>query len=608
LEVLGSLGAAGWLTLSVVAVATVTMARDRLGPDLVMFGGLCVLVVCGVLSPERALEGFASASLATIAVLFVCAAALRETGALTMISAVIFGQTRDPAIGLARMIVPTAVMSAFMNNTPIVAMLIPSVRGYAERIGVSPSRFLIPLAYAAMFGGTCTAIGTAANLVISGMLGDMGLPEIQMFEIGWVGFPTTILGLVYLLTVGRRLLPDRLDPSQSAHADAREYLVELEVARDSPMLNQTVEEAGLRQLPGLFLVEIRRPHGNVIRPVAPEDRIGALDHLVFTGVASTVEDLVVRFPGLSAVDDVQLGGRGLFEVVVSHRSPLLGLTVKQANFRRRYDAAILAVHRAGVRLDQKIGEIELRAGDTLMLSASEGFRDAWQDSAAFYVVSAVKTESPQRYRKANIAIACVLALVLLPALTQFGALDRRLPPMLADIDLGLLEVAMGALVVLVVTGCVGLRGAREAISWPVLVLIGSALGIAAAMEESGAALAVGTALVGVTDALGPRATLAGVYLMGVVFASFISNAAAAALLFPVAMTAAQQGGHDPRPFAMALAMAASAGFATPIGSPANLLVYGPGGYRYRDFTRLGLPLNLIFMGVALTLVPLLWPF
>ena len=608
MEILGSLGFGGWLTLAVVLMATVTMARDRLGPDLVMFGGLCVLVVGRVVSPSQALEGFASPSLATIAVLFVCAAALRETGALSMISAVIFGQTTNPTVGLARLVMPTALMSAFMNNTPIVAMLVPSVRGYAERIGVSPSRFLIPLAYAAMFGGTCTAVGTAANLVISGMLGDQGLPPMGMFEIGKVGFPTTVVGLIYLLTLGRRLLPDRLGPSQSAHADAREYLVELEVARDSPMLNQTVEEAGLRRLPGLFLVEIRRPHGNVIRPVAPEDRIGALDHLVFTGVASTVEDLVVRFPGLSAVDDVKLGGRGLFEVVVSHRSSLLGLTVKEGNFRRRFDAAILAVHRAGVRLDEKIGEIELRAGDTLMLSASEGFRDAWQDSSDFYVVSAVKAEPPQRYQKANIAIACVLALVLLPALTQFKALDAVLPDVLAGVELELLEVAMGALVVLVATGCVGLKGAREAVSWPVLVLIGSALGIASAMEVSGAASVVGHALVDLTGPFGPRATLAGVYVMGVVFASFISNAAAAALLFPVALTAASAGGHDPRPFAMALAMAASAGFATPIGSPANLLVYGPGGYRYRDFTRLGLPLNVLFLCVAVVMVPWVWAF
>lgn len=608
MELLGSLSVDGWLTLAVVAIATATMARDRLGPDLVMFGALSVLVVSGVLEPVRALQGFSNPALATIAVLFVCAAALRETGALTLISNAIFGSTTNPTVGLARLVWPTALMSGFMNNTPIVAMFIPMVRGYAERIGVSPSKFLIPLAYAAMFGGTCTAVGTSANLVVSGMLQESGYAPMRMFEIGHVGLPTTVVGLIYLLFVGRRMLPDRLDPSQSAHADAREYLVELEVARDSPLVDQTVEEAGLRQLPGLFLVEIRRPHGNVVRPVAPEDRIGPLDHLVFTGVASTVEDLVVRFPGLSAVDDVQLGGRGLFEVVVSHRSPLLGLTVKEANFRRRYDAAILAVHRAGVRLDEKIGEITLRPGDTLMLSASEGFRDAWQDSAAFYVVSAVSAEPPQRYQKANIALVTVLALVLIPAATNSEFLDAMLPPLLADFDVPLLVAAMGALVVLIVTGCVGLKGAREAVSWPVLVLIGSALGVANAMNDSGAATALGTALVEVTSALGPRATLTGVYVLGVVFASFISNAAAAALLFPVALTAAEVGGYDPRPFAMALAMAASAGFSTPIGSPANLLVYGPGGYRYRDFTRVGLPLNVIFLVIAVVLVPLVWSF
>ncbi len=608
MELLGSLSAGGWLTLSVVAVATATMARDRLGPDLVMFLALCVLVVAQVVSPMHALAGFANPALATIAVLFVCAAALRETGALTLISNAIFGQTQHPTVGLARLMGPTALMSAFMNNTPIVAMFVPMVRSYSEKIGVSPSKFLIPLAYAAMFGGTCTAVGTSANLVISGMLESANYEPMRMFEIGHVGLPTTIVGLIYMLTIGRHLIPDRLDPSSSAHADARQYLVELEVARDSPLVEQTVEEAGLRQLPGLFLVEIRRPHGRISRPVAPGDRIGALDHLVFTGVASTVEDLVVRFPGLSAVDDVQMSGRGLFEVVVSHRSPLLGLSVKEANFRRRYDAAILAVHRAGVRLDKKIGDVTLRPGDTLMLSASEGFRNAWQNSADFYLVSAVSTESPKRYRKANIALATVLALVLVPAATNSELLDAVVPPAIAAIDVPLLVAAMGALVVLVVTGCIGLKGARQAVSWPVLVLIGSALGVANAMDESGAAAIMGQALLEVTDPLGPRATLAGVYVLGVLFASFISNAAAAALLFPVALTAAVAGGYDPRPFAMALAMAASAGLSTPIGSPANLLVYGPGGYRYRDFTRVGLPLNLLFMVIAVVLVPMVWPF
>jgi di/tricarboxylate transporter len=403
----------------------------------------------------------------------------------------------------------------------------------------------------------------------------------------------TFLGLTYLLTIAPRLLPKRRGTRDVLEDEAREYLVELEVDASSPLDGVTVEKAGLRSLPGLFLVEIRRRHGLIISPVAPQDLINRHDHLVFTGLASTVESLIEDFPGLRPVDaGVGLAERSLFEVVISHRSDLLGRSVKDSEFRRRFDAAILAIHRAGERVEGKIGHIVLMPGDTLMLSASPGFRAAWQNSPAFYLVSALGQQPERRWGKARLAMAVILGLVVVPAAT----------------DVPMLVSAMGALVLLVLTGCIGLRGAREAINWSVLVLIGSAFGVAKALDASGAATLLGTMLLDSTSALGPRATLAGVYIGGVVVASFISNSAAAALLFPIAMTAAHQGGFDVRPFAMALALAASAGFSTPIGCQPNLLVYGPGGYRYLDFTRVGLPLNLLFLVVALVLIPLVWPF
>ena len=569
------------------------MAREKLGPDLVMFGALCSLVVAGVIAPSEALVGFSRPEVATIGVLFVCAAAVRETGALKMISGIIFGASTRPLTVLTRLVIPTALMSAFMNNTPIVAMFIPAVRSHARRLGISPSRLLIPLAYASMFGGTCTLIGTSANLVVSGMMAQSGQPEMGMLEIGKVGLPMTLAGLVYLLVVGPHLLPNRRGSRTALEQDAREYLVEVEVDKASPLVGRTVNDAGLRNLPGLFLAEIRRRHGLIISPVSPQDILDAGDRLVLTGVASTVEGLLVEFPGLHPVDEqLSLADLRLFEVVISHRSELVDRTVRDAGFRRRFDAAILAVHRAGERIEGRIGDIVLRPGDTLMLSASEGFRAVWQNSPSFYLVSEVRPQMERRYNRARLAMVVVLAMVLVPATTSV--------PMLVS--------AMGGLVLLVATGCIGLRGAREAINWPVLVLIGSAFGLSRALEVSGAAGLLGTGLLEATVSFGPRATLAAVYILGVFVASFISNAAAAALLFPVAMKAAAMGGFDARPFAMALALAASAGFSTPIGCQPNLLVYGPGGYRYLDFTRIGLPLNLLFLVMALTLVPVVWPF
>ncbi|MBN2800342.1 MAG: SLC13 family permease [Deltaproteobacteria bacterium] len=579
------------LTLVVVVGVAVGMARDRWGPDLVMFTGLAVLVVAGVIDPEAALRGFANPALMTIASLFIVAVALQETGALLLISRVVFGKTRNPRLALVRMVVPSAVMSGFMNNTPIVAMLIPVVQAFAKRVGESPSRFLMPLSFAAILGGSTTLIGTSGNLVVSGMLADAGQGPLGMFEISAVGVPVAVVGVLYLVTVGTKLLPARLAPDEHVGDGAVEYLAEVVIEPSSPLVDRTVEGADLRHLPGLFLVEIRRSSGRVVRPVAPETRLAAEDHLVFTGLAHTVKDLTA-FPGLRPLDATSLEAEEeIFQVVVSHRSDMVGRTVRDANFRRRFGAAILAVHRAGERIEEKIGDIALRPGDTLMLIASPGFLETHRHNANFYLASALEGEGPKRWRHAQLSLGVLGLLVVLPALT----------------GLSMTVAAMGAVGVLLATGSVSPRRARAAVNWPVLVVIGAALGIAQAMEQSGAAAWVAKGLLELSAPFGPRGTLAAVYLLGLVFASLVSNAAAAALVFPVAWGAATAAGLDPRPFAVGVALASSAVFSTPM-SYAHLLIWSPGGYRYSDFVRMGLPLNLLVFAVAMALIPLAWPF
>lgn len=579
------------LTLVVLAAVTLVMAREWIGPDVAMFTGLCSLVVAGVLEPSEAVEGFANPAVVTIGVLFVVASAVQETGGLLLLSRAIFGDTTSSTRAMLRLVVPTALMSSVLNNTPIVAMFIPAVRDFAHRIGDSPSRFLMPLSFAAILGGTCTAIGTSSNLVVSGALVARGMPELGMFELSAVGVPTAVLGIVYLTTVGKRLLRKRRDPAVTNLEDAREYLAEVELVDDSPLVGRNVQEAGLRGLPGLFLVEIRRAHGVVVRPVAPQDRLRAGDHLVFTGLAETVADLHGR-PGVVPVDGEAHPDRRVYEVVLAPRSPLLGQRVKDSDFRRRYDAAILAVHRSGERMSTKIGDIVLQAGDTLMLVASPGFLRAWRNSPHFVLATGVEGALPPRYRYARFTLAVVAALVLTPALT----------------GLSLVVAAMGALVLLLLSGALDTRAVRQAVNWPVLVLIGSALGMAQALDESGAAKALASVLVTAVAPLGPHALLAAVYLFTAAFAALVSNPAAAALVFPVAMNAATAAGTDARPFAMVVAMGASAAFFTPTGVVPNLLVYGPGGYRYLDFTRVGLPLTLLGLAVSVAVVPMVWPF
>lgn len=579
------------LTLAVILVVTLVMAKEWAGADVAMFAGLCTLVVAGVLEPDVALEGFANPSVIAIGVLFAVAAAVQETGGLLMLSRAIFGDTTSATRALLRLVVPTALMSSVLNNTPIVAMFIPVVRDFAHRIGESPSRFLMPLSFAAILGGTCTAIGTSSNLVVSGALIASGAEPFTMFELSYVGVPTAVVGILYLTTVGNWLLTPRRDPKDTDLETAREYLAEVKLVSDSPLVGRTVQDAALRGLPGLFLVEIRRATGMVVRPVAPQDRLIAGDHLVFTGLADTVKDLQGR-PGLIAVDGTVESERAVFEVVLAPRSPLLGQRVKDSDFRRRYDAAILAVHRSGERIESKIGDIVLQVGDTLMLVASPGFLRTWRNSPHFVLATSVDGATPPKYRYARFSLAVVAALVLVPALAEVP----------------LLVAAMGALVLLLVAGALDTRAVRQAVNWPVLVLIGSALGVARGLEQSGAAMAIAEVLVQLCAPLGPLAVLGAIYLFTAGLAAMVSNPAAAALVFPVAVSAASAVQADARPFAVVVAMGASAAFFTPTGVVPNLLVYGPGGYRYTDFTRVGLPLTFVGLAMTLVVVPAVWPF
>lgn len=593
-----------WITIALLVGMTVIIAWDRVGPDLTMFGALALVVGAGIVDVRTAAMGFADPAVLTIGALFVVAAAIRETGALVLITRLVFGRSESARVGLLRLLVPTAFFSAFVNNTPIVAMFIPAARAFARRIGESPSRFLMPLGFAAMLGGTCTLIGTSANLVVSSRLEAAELPALGMLELAWVGVPTVVLGVLYLTTVGWRLLRERRAPGDTLDAaEAREYLAEVRVEADSPLAGKSVADGGLRHLPGLFLAEIRREDGSLVRPVAPEDVVHGGDHLVLSGVADTVADLR-GLPGLHPVDELDVGDLNthLFEVVVSHRSALVGRTVRDVGFRRRYDAAILAVHRAGERIRQRIGDIPLRPGDTLMLSASPGFLAAWRNSPDFYLVSALDEQPPPRYRNANAALAVLALLVLIPV---GSTLAHRLLPWVPEVPIAV--VAMLAVVALLTLRCVSSRQARQAVDFSVLIVIGSALGLAKALEESQAALGLADGLVAVTGWLPDIGLLAVVYVIAVVAAALLSNAAAAALVFPVAISVATAAELDPRPFAIVVALAASAGFASPVGSNATLLTYGPGGYRYTDYTRVGLPLNVICLAVALLVVPWVWP-
>ena len=591
---MGALDWQGWLTLGVVLLVVVAMVRAVAAPDLILMGGLFLLALTGVLSPEQTFSGFANPAMATVGALFILSAAMRETGALELTLGRLFGKARSETSGMARTLPPLAALSAFLNNAPIVAMMTPIVIDWGRRHGISPSRLLIPLSYSTILGSIVTVIGTSVTLTVAGLVMEEDMAPLALFELAPVGLPICGVGLLYLLFVAPRLLPDRVDPATEVSERRREYTVTMIVQDHCPLAGQNIEDAGLRSLPGLFLFEIQRGD-HVVAPVGPDDVIAAGDRLVFAGVVSTIVDLQ-RIRGLVPAgpeDEPVHAGQAhhLIEGVISRSSPLAGRTIRDSNFRGVYDAAIIAVHRNGERVPGKIGDISLRAGDTLVFQAAPGFAETHRNSPDFYLVSEVPESHAPRHDRAWFTIGVFIVMMALAAT-------------------GVIPLAVGAFVaagILIAARCISGPQARQSVQIHVLVVIAAGLGIAKAIETTGAATAVAQVIVGQAQALGPIAILASVYVVTMVMSEFLHHNAAAALMFPIGVAVAREAGLEPRSFVMAVAFGANCAFASPVTYQTHLLVYGPGGYRFTDFVRVGLPLNVICAVVALALIPVVWP-
>lgn len=591
------MGFEAWIVIAVLGLLLAAMATDRVPPDLLFLGATVFLALLGIITPSEAFAGFSNSGMLTVAMLFVVAAALRDTGMLDAIGHQILGRARTFHAASGRLALAVVPMSAFLNNTPIVAMFMPIVMDWCRKHQIAPSRLLIPLSYLTILGGTCTLIGTSTNLVVQGMMVGAGLQPMRLFEIGAVGLPYAVVGIAYLLLFGNRLLPERKELLEQLGESRREYMTEMEVRPGCRLAGQSLAGGGLRSLPGLFVTGIFRRQ-EFIAPVGPETIIEAEDRLVFTGVVASIIDLEkisglvpVADPEFDSSPDRQRQSR-LCEAVISESSPLVGKTIRDAEFRATYGAAVLAVHRAGRRLQGKIGDVVLQPGDTLLMQVGPQFHRAHRNDPAFYLVSDVADWRPLRRDRWWIALTVFAGLLLLMA---SGWVDT-------------LVAAGAAAVLMVATGCISPGEARRSVEWQVLVTIAAAFGIGQALVNSGAAASLAGGIVNLTGAWGPVAALAVLYLVGSLATEVVTNNAAAALLFPFCLELGKQYGVDPRPFVMALVLAASASFMTPIGYQTNMMVYGPGGYRFTDFLRIGAPLNLVLWIIAVVLIPLVWPF
>jgi di/tricarboxylate transporter len=584
----------GWLSLGVTATIFITLMCTRSTPDVVFWAGVLMLWFLGILDMEEVLAGFSSPALVAVGVLYLVVAGMRETGGLQWISRRVLGVPGGPRRAQVRLMLPVGLLSAFLNNTPVVALFIPAVIEWSRRIRVPASRLLIPLSYASIFGGFCTLIGTSTNLVVFGLMEQrFGEAGFGMFDITRIGLPCALAGFAYVLAF-QWLLPNRTELMETLE-NPREYTLEMHVPAGSSLSGKTIQEAGLRKLGGAFVAEVIRGE-EILSAVQPDEILREGDRLVFVGNLPSVQHLYHDGELEVATDqvfklDTPRHKRCLVEAVVSRSNPLVGRSIKDGRFRSRYNAVVIAVGRNGERLTSSLGEVVLQPGDILLVESHAGFLTRQRESRDFYLVSQLDNSSPLRREKAPVAFAILIGMVLAVA-------TGWLP---------LVQAAMTAAGLMVVTGCCSFVQARRNIEWNVLLTISAALALGTALETTGAAGVLADTVLSLTGGR-PWLTLAAVYLMTSLFTELVTNNAAAALVFPIAMQTSDHLGVPVMPFVMCIMIAASASFATPIGYQTNLMVYGPGGYRFSDYLKFGLPLNLLIGTVAVGIAPLLWPF
>ena len=582
------------ITLSVIVGTFSALFLTKKEPEMVLLAGLMVLILAGILPVDQALIGFSSPGLFAVAAMFVVAGAIQHMHALEpLVSRLMHGVNTSRRARL-RILFPVSVVSSLINNTTIVAALIPEISRWAKTRGIAPSKLLLPLSYSAILGGTWTLIGTSTNLIVYGLLqAHHASARLGFFDLAVVGIPITVTGWAYMHLMGERLLPDRRDTLTLLN-DVREYTVEMEVDSGGWVAGKTITEAGLRNLQGLYLIEIIRDDF-IMAAAGPEVVLHGKDRLVFTGDVSSIGQLVA-IKGLSLPEEKKFRLTDdseqtlLVEAVIGPRSPVVGKTVKELNFRRRFDAGIIAIVRDGERIRKKVGDIRLKAGDHLLLLAKPSFVDRYRDSNDFLLLQSV--DGPEKVTRSKvISVWATVAGIVLATITD---------------TLSLPVAALCGALFLLATNTIDLHRAREHLDLQILAIIGLAYGLGEALKASGTANWVADVVV---ENFGhhPFILLVVIYLLTSALTETITNSAAAVIAFSVTQSITDALGYSILPFAVAIMIAASASFVSPLGYQTNLMVYGAGGYTFSDYLRFGAPLALIVAAVSLMLIPFYWP-
>ncbi|MBL7923365.1 MAG: SLC13 family permease [Bacteroidia bacterium] len=576
----------------VILGMVLALYKEVIKPVMVFVVSITVLMAAQIITPKEALSGFANEQIAVIFLLLIISDVIKRSAALDYSIYRLFRPGLSYRAFLFRMSTSVAGISAFVNNTPLVALMMPYVYDWAKRKQINPSKVLMPLSMAAIVGGTVTLIGTSTNLVVSGLATDAGLPPLKMFDFTPIGLPIMLLVVLYIIVMSKRLLPDRTDALTDFKEHTREYLIETRVPPTSGYVGKSIDDNKLRQLRGLYVVEIIR--GNkTIAPVSPKDVIEPNDILIFAGEIDTVIDLLNTQTELVPADFSEYPMTGKVEVIeaiIAPNSSLINKPVNKTNFREMYDAGIIAVNRDGEKISGKVGDIELRNGDLLLVVGGKGFRKRAEQSRDLILVS--------KRREINHGDKIMIKWILMAIAAAF---------ILEACDMMSLFMSLFLITgTIALTGLLNVEDVKKSLDLELMVMLAMAIGVGKAISNSGADQLFAREVIGLTSNLhDTMGVLLGLYLVTNILTMFVTNAAAVAITFPIAVATGQQLGiHDMTPLLLTIAFASSADFITPFGYQTNLMVFGPGGYRFADYIRYGIIPTFIYM--AMTIFGIAW--
>lgn len=597
----------GYIVLAVIILTIIALAKELMRPGLVFFSSAVILWATGIISDNELSSGFSNKGMLTVGILFLVSEGIRQSGVLNRLAQTYLPRKRGKMVFLIpRIMLPVSVLSAFLNNTPVVIIFAPIIKNWSEKLNLSSKKFLIPLSYATILGGMCTLIGTSTNLVVHGLMIENGYSGFTMFELGKVGIFIALFGTLYMAVAGNKLLPGaKILFNSKSTTEYKDYYYDVIIPENSNLIGQKTRNGRMKELKNLFIRSIDR-QGKVINAKKGNYTIQKNDKLLLAGKSDRLNYILsndnLGLSGMELIKGVSKDKLKQYEAVISPRFPGVGRTVPDFNFYEHYQAVVIAIHRNGERITSNLDKLKLKAGDNLILLTTEKFIQNWGESKIFYLTSFIRD-----YRTTGTFwkkwLAFIVLLIMITGATIGQYFDSP-----SGLTFDMFFFSAIAAILLVWMKIMPHQKYTKAISWDVLITIASAFAISKAMQNSGAAESLARTTINLAKGFGPIGVMAALYLITAIFTEIITNNAAAALVFPVALAAANQLHLDPKPFFITIAIAASASFSTPIGYQTNLIVQAIGNYKFKDYVKIGLPLNFIAFLLSLLLIPYFWNF